>query len=133
RTQRGYGLLQGRAGGDTRRHLRAQADCQFLPHPLVGPVRKLLVDWNLYVVATSRRRAHRSESESALVVGVDQLLVARRHVGQDAQPPERIYKLVMPGHGVRYASAGGAVETVAAGDDPGVDAQRLPVLLERHV
>src|SRR5690606_4527249 len=111
------GLLQGGPGGDTRRNFRPQPDCQLLPQPIVRPVLELLIDWNLDVVPAPGWRAHRCESESALVICVNQLLVARRHVCQDAEPSEGILELVMPGHGVRYASAGWPVETVTTGNE----------------
>ena len=67
------------------------------------PVGHVLVDRHLQVVAAARRRAHGAQRKAALVVGVDQLVVDGRHVGQDAEPAERIDALVDADHVLRDA------------------------------
>ena len=63
---------------------------QLLPDALVRPLVEWLVGAALEVEARELRRAHAVEREAALVVGVDQLLVRRRGLGEDAEPAERV-------------------------------------------
>jgi hypothetical protein len=59
------------------------------------------------------------QGEAALVVGVDQFLVRRRRLDQDAQPGERVDVVVGLQHAVRDGRPADAVETVAARDHVG--------------
>ena len=70
--------------------LRRQAAAQLVPEALVGPVLDPVVERALHVVAAAVRRAHRAERKAASMIGIDQLAVGRRHLGQHAQPAERI-------------------------------------------
>ena len=56
------------------------------------------------------------------MVGVDQLVVGRRHLGQHAQPAERILPLEGLQRAFRDGPAADAVIAVAAGDEVAVDA-----------
>ncbi|MCY1407277.1 hypothetical protein D9M71_225730 [compost metagenome] len=67
------------------------------------------------------------------MVGVDEFLVDRRGIGQQAQPAERIDPLVLGQHTLRDALARHAVEAVATGDVVTLDAVGLAVLLEGDV
>ena len=63
-------------------------------------------------------RAHAVEREAALVVRVDQLVVRRRRLGEDAEPRERVRRArrsVSAPCGIDCAAD--AVEAVAAGDE----------------
>ena len=94
--QRRDALLDRWPGRDVAAPAPREAALELVPDPLVGPVLDLLVEAALDVVAAAGRRAHRGEREAALVAGVDQLVRARRHVGQDAEPAERIDALERP-------------------------------------
>ena len=76
------------------RHVLAEATLELGPEALVAPLFDAIVDRTLHVAAHARRRAHAREREAALGVRVDQFVPCRRHVGQDAEPTERIDALV---------------------------------------
>ena len=60
------------------------------------------------------------------MIGVDELVVARRHVGEDAEPAERIDALISRAGAVGDRLAARPVEAVAAGDEVAVDALPAP-------
>jgi hypothetical protein len=60
------------------------------------------------------------QREAALVVGVDQLVGRRRHLGQDGQPGERVLLGELPAPRQRDDLAADAVEAVAAGHEVAV-------------
>ena len=82
---------------------------------------------HLDIVAAARRRAHGRQGEAALVVGVDEFVIRRRHVGEEAEPAEGIGPFIgdepLPLHG----PARDAVKAVAADDD--IAADRMGVSL----
>jgi hypothetical protein len=106
----------------------AEADRQFVPDAFVAPVLDLLGQRHVHVIAAARVAAHRGEREAAFVVGVDQFVVARRHVGQDAQPAERIDPFEFARGAGRDRLARRAVEAVAAGDEARVERWSAPSL-----
>jgi hypothetical protein len=110
------------------RGLRVEAAAQFVPEAVVGPVLDLLVERALHVVAAAGVRTHAAQGEAALVVGVDQLVADRRHLGQQAEPAEGIDALETARWRLRHAGAADAVEAVAAGDEVAFDlvASRRP-------
>ena len=59
------------------------------------------------------------------MAGVDQLLVRRRRIGQDAEPPERIGPIEDREHAVGDRRPADAVEAVTAGDQVGFDRRLL--------
>ncbi|PAV93217.1 hypothetical protein WR25_22854 [Diploscapter pachys] len=66
-------------------------------------------------------------------MGVDQLMVDRRGIGQQSQPAERIDPLVHLQHAGRDALPGHAMEAIAAGDVIALDPVLATVLVERQV
>ena len=87
---------QRRPAGHVRGRFGSEADRQLVPDPLVGPVLDLVGQRHVDVIAAARRAAHAGKREAAFVVGVDQFVIARRHIGQDAEPAERIFALDIP-------------------------------------
>ena len=67
---------------------------QFVPDARVRPVLDIVVGRALQVEPRQRRRAHGVKRKAALVIGVDQLVVGRRQLRQDAEPAERIFAVV---------------------------------------
>src|SRR5690606_5634520 len=131
--QRGDTLFQRRAGDQLVADFLRQARLEFVPEALVGPVFDLVAQRHLQVVAAAGQRALAAEHEAALVVGVDQFVVDRRGVGQQAEPAERVDALVFGQHALGNALAGHTVEAVATGDVITVDAVGLAVLLVSDV
>ncbi|MCY1299772.1 hypothetical protein D9M70_493130 [compost metagenome] len=83
-------LLEGRSGDHRLGMMLRQPPAQLVPEALVGPVLDLFVQRALNVVAAARLRAHRAQCETTRMVGVDEFVIDRRHVGEDAEPAERI-------------------------------------------
>ena len=131
--QRGDRLLDRRAGDEPLRDLGRQAPAQRVPEPLVRPVLDAVVAAALHVVAAQRGVAHRAQGEPLLAVGVDQLLVHGRRLGQDPEPAERIGALVGPGRRRGDHRAAHPVGAVAPGDVVAVDAVARAVLGEGDV
>ncbi len=77
--------------------------------------------------------AHAGQGEAALMVGIDQLFGAGRHVGQDAQPAEGINPLELAAHTRRDGLAADAMEAVAAGDELAVQPVGLAVLVVGYI
>ena len=106
---------------------RPSRSLQLLPDALVGPLGDVLVGAALHVEAAELGRAHAEQREAALVVRVDELVVRRRHRGQDSEPAERILARERAQDARRDRRAADAVEPVAAGDD--VAFEHLPLTL----
>jgi hypothetical protein len=102
----------------------ADADAQLVPDALVGPLLQALVLWDLEVEPADRGRAHRVQREAALVPGVDELIGARRRLGEDPQPAEGIDELVVGNDPVGDRGAAYAVEAIAAGDEVALQLSR---------
>src|SRR6516164_8406686 len=111
----GDSLLQHRAFGKFAR--AADAGMQFLPDARVRPVFDIVVGGALQVEPRQARRAHGVKRETALVIGVDQLVFGRRRFGQDPDPAERIFAIIGRERGGRNARPANAVKTVAAADE----------------
>ena len=91
--QRRDALLDRRTRRDARRGLRPQPTLELVPYPLIRPFPDLLVEAALDVVAAAGGRPHRGQGKAARVAGVDELIRAGRHIGQDTQPAERVGSL----------------------------------------
>src|SRR3569623_2252629 len=102
--------------------LVAEADRQLVPHALVGPVLDPLAQRDVDVIAAARFAAHAGEREAAGVGGVDQLVVARRDIGEDAEPAERVLARELLPDARREPAAAGPARAVAADDEAAVDA-----------
>ena len=85
--------------------LRSEADGEFVPDPLVRPVFDFLIQRNLNVIPAARHRAHRSKGEAARMVRIDEFMIARRHIGENAEPAERIDALIFAASLCRYRLA----------------------------
>ena len=93
---------------------RVCSSCQILSS---GQQREVLVGRDLQVQPRDLRRAHAVEREAALVIRVDQFLMRRRRLGEDAEPRERINALEQARARLRHRLPADAVESVASGDD----------------
>ena len=121
-------LLQHLALGQLAR--AAQPLMQLVPDARIGPSLDLLVVVALQIKPRQRHRAHGVEREAAVGVGVDQFVIRRRRLRQDAEPAERIVALEHAEHAVGKARPADAVETVAAGDEVAFDLLRLAAMRE---
>src|ERR1700681_4205988 len=106
---------------------------QILPDPFIRPVADILLGRDLQIQPRDFRRAHAIERESALMVGVDQLIMGGRRDGQDAEPCERIRALEGGEHASGNRWPAHAVKTVAAGDDVAYELDLLAVSNEHHL
>jgi hypothetical protein len=131
--QRRDRLLDRRTGHEPAGDLARQAGAELVPEAIVGPVFDAVVDAALHVVATEHRMPHRAQREAPLAVGVDELLVDRRRLGEDAEPAERVHPLVRAQHRRRDHRAAHTVGTVATGDVLALDAVGRTVVGERDV
>ena len=75
-------------------------------------------------------RAHGAQREAARMIGVDELVVGGRHLGQHAQPAKGIDLLEGLQRALRNGPAARAMVAVAAGNEVAVEPQALTVLLE---
>src|SRR6202790_2535596 len=90
---------------------------QILPDPFIRPVADILFGRDLQIQPRDLRRAHAIERESALMVGVDQLVMGGRRGGQDAEPCERIRALECGEHAGGNRWPAPRVKTATDGDD----------------
>ncbi|MNN37459.1 hypothetical protein D3C81_1514090 [compost metagenome] len=127
--QRRDALLQGRASHQPVGHFLWQTRPEFIPEALIGPVFCLVGQRYLQVVTAAGQRALAAQGETTVVVGVDQLVIHRRRVGQQPQPAERVHALEVGENLCRNAFAGDTVVAIAAGDVVAVDAMGLPLFL----
>ena len=97
-------LLQHLAFGELAR--AAEPRVQLVPDARVRPVLDVLVVVALQIEPRQRRRAHGVERKAAVGVGIDQLVIGRRRLRQNAEPAERIVALEAREHAVRECSAG---------------------------
>ena len=97
---------------------------------LVRPLGDVLVRAALDVEARELGAAQGQQRKAALVVGVDELVVRRRHGREDAEPGVGVLALERPQHALRDRAARDAVEAVAAGDDVAFDRDRCAVVGE---
>src|SRR5688572_17187902 len=91
---------------------------------MFGPLRGIALD----VVAAARRRAHGAQREAAGVVGIDELVRQRRHVGQHAEPAEGVDPLEYGQCIFRHALPADAVKAVATDDEVATEFVRAAVL-----
>ncbi|MNG12254.1 hypothetical protein D3C84_958530 [compost metagenome] len=101
--QRRDALFQRRTGYQPVGHVLRQAGLELVPEALIGPLFDLVGQRHLQVVAATGQRALAAQDEAAVVVGVDQFMVDRWGIGQQAQPAERIDSLVVRQHVCRDA------------------------------
>ena len=132
-TQRRDALFDGGPASKVRRMLRRQAQRQFVPEAVIGPLLHLVREGALHVIAATRGGTHAAERKAALMIGVDQLVRQRWHIRQNAQPTERIYALEGTQHFRRHGLARNAVVPIAASDEIAVDALRAATMIERDV
>src|SRR5262249_40637045 len=108
-----------------------EACMQLAPDALVRPIGDVLVRCDLQIESRDLRRAHAVEREAMLVVGVDQLVLRRRRLREDAQPGER----VRPLEDAKYARwdrlPADPVKAVAAGDCVASELGLLAIGMER--
>ena len=120
-----YRLLDGRARHQCRRCLGRDPRTQLIPELIVGPRRGIGVGSALHVVARQHRVAHRAESETPRVAGIDELVADRRRLRQNAHPTKRIQPFVLAclvsGNGV----PADAVKPIASGDVVALDRAAL--------
>ena len=95
-----------------------------------GQFVNVLVVIALQIEPRQRRRAHGVEREAAVGVGIDQLVIRRRRLRQNAEPAERIIALEHAEHAVGNARPADAVEAVAAGDEVAIDLLRAALMRE---
>src|SRR5262249_19486789 len=95
----------------------ADAGMQLLPDARIRPVLDVVVGRALYVEPRQCRRAHGVKRKAALVIGIDQLMLGRRGLGENPDPPERIFAIIGREHRSRNARPANAVEAVATADE----------------
>ena len=74
--QRCYGHFEGGPAGDAMLRQRVEAQSNFVPETLLGPVLDPVGQRDLDLVAAAGRRAHRGEREAARAVRVNQFVAA---------------------------------------------------------
>ena len=131
--QRCDALLQARTGHHGLGDFCRQTHLQFVPEALVRPVFDLVGQRHLQVVAGTGGGALAGQGETAFALGVDQLFVARRSVGHQTEPAERVNALVFGTQLSRGSLARYAVEAVAAGHVIAIQAVLFALVLEGHV
>src|SRR6185295_5647977 len=129
--QRRDALFDRRTDRHARGDLRPDPPLELVPEALVAPLVEMIFERTLHVTANPRRRAHACQRETAVGRYVDQLVPGRRHIGQDAQPAERIDALVSAELARRNAAAADAVIAVAARDEVAFEASRLAAMCVR--
>ena len=120
------------SGDQLRRGLRGQSILQLGPEGVIRPLLGLVVERALNVVAAAHLAALAAECETALVVDIDQLVRDRRHVSQHAQPAKGVNLFVQRDRAGRHGRATDAMETVAAGDEIGLNPVANTVLEVAH-
>ena len=111
----GDALLDDRSLGE-RPALESEAELELLPDAVVRPLGEVLVGTALDVETAQLRRAEAQEREAAFVVGVDELVVRRRDLGEDPEPAERVLARELGQDAGGNARAADPVEPVAARD-----------------
>src|SRR5690606_5227041 len=106
-----------------------KAAAQLVPETLVAPVLDLLLRWHLHIVAAALGGSHGAEREAAQVIGIDQFVANRRHLGDDAEPAEGIDAFIEIYRSFGNGFTGDAMVAVATGDEIAVDPMRGSVLL----
>src|SRR4029079_7050307 len=91
--QRRDALLDRGAYRHGRGNFRTDPQLEFVPETFVAPLVDMIFERTLQVTADARCRAHACQREPALGGDVDQFVPSRRHVGEYAQPAERINTL----------------------------------------
>src|SRR6476620_6988446 len=114
-------LCERGAGDELVGRLLVDPALQFVPEALVRPLRDIVVERTLHIIAAAPGRAHGAERKSARVVGIDQLRADRPRLRQDAEPTERIDPLIGLDRRRLYAGAAAAMKTVAASDEVAFD------------
>src|SRR4029077_17946575 len=110
-------LLQDRPFNQFPTFLRGESSLELLPNSFVGPKPQILIRGALDIKAADLRRAHAEQSETALVISVDQLLRRRRRLRENAQPSEGIIALENRERARGNGGTADAMETVAAGNE----------------
>src|SRR5262245_5258307 len=112
---RGDALLQ---HGALREFARAaDTRVQLLPDACVRPVLDVIVGGALHVKPRQGGGTHGVKRETALVVGIDQLMLGRRRFGENPDPAERIFAVIGAQRGRRYARPANPMKSVAAADE----------------
>src|SRR5271165_337086 len=101
-----------------------EACVQLLPDPGIGPVGDIVGGIALYIHALYIGGAGAEQSESVLLVGVDQPVPRQRRFRQDPGPAERIDLLVFPPQPGRNDLTTGSMKAVGTNDVVALD--RLP-------
>src|SRR4051794_37877103 len=94
---------------------------QLPPDALVRPGFNLIVGRALQIEAREHQGAHGVERKAALVIGIDQLFGGGGRLGENADPPERIFAIVEQHPPRRDAGAADAMEAIAAADEIALD------------
>src|SRR5262245_19390996 len=112
---RGDALLQ---HGALREFARAaDARVQLLPDARVRPVLDVIVGGALHIKPRQSGGTHGVKRETALVVGIDQLMLRRRRFGENPDPAERIFAVIGAKRGRRNARPANPMKAVAAADE----------------
>jgi len=126
--QRRYGFLDRRPGLDAFGGAWIEPVTQLVPEPRIGPGFDPLAGWHLDIIAAANRRALRAQSETPLVMGIDQLVGHRFAVDQHAEPAKGIDALEGFERLLGHALARDAVIAVTTGNEVAIDPVRYPVL-----
>src|SRR6185295_12476124 len=102
----------------------------FIPGAVVGPGFNLLIVIALQIESGQAWRTHGVKRKAAISVGIDQFVIGRRALRQDAEPTKRIVSLEHTQHAVRNAWPANTMETVAPRYEIAVDFLMPPIMLE---
>src|ERR1700691_3296934 len=123
----GHALLQNLSFSELP-SIRGQSNLELPPNLLVAPKRNILVGFALKVEATDVRSPHGEQSESAIMVGINQFFRRRRRLRQNAQPAKRILPHIFDKHSRWNAGTANSVEAVASGDKIATYFVGVPIL-----
>jgi len=106
-------LFRRRPARDPGRGVGAEADGRFFPEPLGEPFIDLVRQWYADAIAAADQIAYAGWRKAALVICLDQFVVARRRIGQDPQPAEWIFAQTLIDWLFGDSLAAGAVKYLA--------------------
>ena len=119
--QRRDALFEGRPARHVGGGFGSKTDGEFIPQPVVAPVFDTLGQRDVDIIAAASLGSHRRERKTAFVVGVNQFVMARRNIGQNPEPTERVNPLELRCRARWNAFARWSVIAVATCDESRVN------------
>src|SRR5262249_26155650 len=112
--------------------LAADARVQLLPDARVRPVLDVIVGGALQIKPRQGGGTHGVKRETALVVGIDQLMLRRRRFGENPDPAERIFAVIGAKRGRRNARPANPMKAVGAADEIAGELDISPLVAEAN-